>query len=46
MRLKNDNLNVFMAFLHIALRKKLSIAYFIERPVHRSVYESPLLTLV
>ena len=46
MRLKNDNLNVFMAFLHIALRKKLSIAYFIERPVHRSVYESPLLTLI
>ena len=36
-RLKNDTLNVFMAFLHIALRKKLSIFYFIERPVHRSV---------
>ena len=46
MRLKNDTLNVFTAFLHIALRKKLSIAYFIERTVHRPVYESPLLTLI
>ena len=44
--MKNDTLNVFMAFLHVALRKKLSIVYFIERPVHRSVYESPLLTLI
>ena len=29
--MKNDTLNVFMAFLHIALRKKVSIFYFIER---------------
>ena len=46
MILKNDTLNVFMAFLYIALRKKLPIAYFIERPVHRSVYESLLFTLI
>ena len=46
MRLKNDTLNVSMAFLHIALRKKLSFAYFVERPVHSSLYESPLLTLI
>ena len=46
MRLKNDTLNVFMAFLHIALRKKLSCAYFIECPVHSSLCESPLLTLI
>ena len=46
MRLKNDTLNVFMTSLHIALRKKLSNAYFIERPVHRSVDKSPLLTLI
>ena len=35
--MKNDGLNVLMVFLSIALRKKLSIASFIERPVDRSV---------
>ena len=45
MGLKNDTLNVFMAFLHIVLRKKLSFSYFIERTVHRLLHESPLLTL-
>ena len=37
MRLKNDAFIVFMAFNSISLRKKLSIAYFIEGPVHKSV---------
>ena len=37
MRLKSDALNVFMAFIYIALQKNLSFVYFIERPVHRSV---------
>ena len=37
MRMKNNVLNVFMAFIEISLRKKLSVAYFMERPVHRSV---------
>ena len=46
MRLKNDTLNVFMAFACFTLRKKLSVAYFIKRPVPRSVYKSSLLILI
>ena len=36
-KLKNDALNVFMAFLEIDIPKKLSIASLVECPADRSI---------